>query len=65
MIGRDLLRSALLGALAARCGPCPCEGEEDEPGPHLATCPWSDPDYCDAPYVCPGCYAVGVEPCAS
>lgn len=24
---------------------CPCEGDTDEPGPHLAACPWADPDY--------------------
>ena len=24
---------------------CPCEGPTEAPGPHLATCPWSDPDY--------------------
>ena len=24
---------------------CPCEGPAEDPGPHLATCPWSDPDY--------------------
>lgn len=52
---------AVLGALEARGGTipeglrvlaglpadgsCPCEGPEEDPGPHLHTCPWSDPDY--------------------
>lgn len=24
---------------------CPCEGDADEPGEHIATCPWRDPDF--------------------
>lgn len=26
---------------------CQCESATEEPGPHLATCPWSDPNYDD------------------
>lgn len=26
---------------------CPCETDVEDPGPsHIATCPFSDPDYC-------------------
>lgn len=25
-------------------GPCPCEGEEEDPGPHMPWCAWRDPD---------------------
>jgi hypothetical protein len=29
-----------------RAGRCPCEHHEiDNPGEHLPSCPWSDPDY--------------------
>lgn len=24
---------------------CPCESDDDEPGPHLPSCPWADPAY--------------------
>lgn len=24
---------------------CPCETDVDDPGPHIAGCPWNDPDY--------------------
>jgi hypothetical protein len=24
---------------------CPCNTDVDEPGPHIASCPWNDPDY--------------------
>jgi hypothetical protein len=24
---------------------CPCEGEAEDPGPHLPDCPWNDPEY--------------------
>lgn len=24
---------------------CPCESDLDDPGPHIPTCPWADPDY--------------------
>lgn len=24
---------------------CPCEGDDDEPGPHIPTCPFSDPEH--------------------
>lgn len=23
---------------------CPCQGPEEDPGPHLRSCPWSDPE---------------------
>lgn len=26
---------------------CPCEGEVDDPGPHIASCRFSDPNYLD------------------
>jgi len=26
---------------------CPCHGPLDDPGSHLATCAWADPDYDD------------------
>lgn len=31
-------------ACAPDC-PCPCHGDADEPGPHLPTCAFADPDY--------------------
>ncbi len=31
------------------CG-CPCEGPDEDPGPHLAECPWNDPDFGDNPF---------------
>jgi len=37
-------RKLILASL--RAGICPCGNPEiEEPGEHLATCPWSDPDY--------------------
>ena len=24
---------------------CPCQTDVEEPGPHIASCPWSDPSY--------------------
>lgn len=24
---------------------CPCETDVEEPGPHIASCPWRDPNY--------------------
>lgn len=24
---------------------CPCQGEDEDPGDHIAACPWSDPEY--------------------
>ena len=30
---------------AIRAGICPCQTHVDNPGEHLATCPWSDPEY--------------------
>jgi hypothetical protein len=24
---------------------CPCQTDVEIPGPHIASCPWSDPDY--------------------
>ena len=42
---------------------CLCHTDVEEPGPHLDSCSWADPDY--EPHVCPGCYAVGGEPCAA
>ena len=24
---------------------CPCESEFDDPGPHVKSCPWNDPEY--------------------
>lgn len=35
---------------AIRAGVCPCETDVDNPGPHLVTCPWSDPDYGELPF---------------
>jgi hypothetical protein len=34
--------------LAAVATLCPCETELPDPGPHLPTCPWSDPEYSEA-----------------
>lgn len=37
---------AFLGEHAERAeAGCPCETDVEEPGPHLPSCPWSDPDY--------------------
>lgn len=27
--------------------PCPCQGEETDPGPHIPACPFNDPNYDD------------------
>lgn len=35
-----LVREAAIAA-----GQCPCETEAEDPGPHLPSCPWNDPDY--------------------
>lgn len=32
---------------AARGEVCPCETDVEDPGPHIDSCPWSDPDYDD------------------
>lgn len=40
-LGTDVDRVKRLNAV----GLCACESEVDDPGPHLASCPWSDPNY--------------------
>jgi hypothetical protein len=47
----DVLRAIALGTDEQRVkrlndvGLCACESEVEDPGPHLPSCPWSDPDY--------------------
>lgn len=47
--GREATYSPADKAFTCTCGHdpkiCPCEGEEDDPGPHLASCPFNDPNY--------------------
>ena len=35
---------------AIRAGICPCKTTVDNPGEHLASCSWSDPDHGDLPW---------------
>lgn len=31
--------------LASTPDVCPCQSDDETPGPHIATCPWKDPNY--------------------
>lgn len=43
---RRSVRDNKLVRAELRAGRCPCEHHEiDNPGEHLPSCPWSDPDY--------------------
>lgn len=36
---------AAVDAAVARGGECPCRTDLDDPGPHIASCPYADPEY--------------------
>ena len=43
---RRSVRDRKIVAAALKAGVCPCKSEAENPGAeHLASCPWSDPDY--------------------
>ena len=43
---RRSVRDRKIVAAALKAGICPCKSEAENPGAeHLASCPWSDPDY--------------------
>ncbi len=45
---RRTVRDRRLVTEALKAGICPCKSEAENPGAeHLASCPWSDPDYCE------------------
>ncbi len=56
----EILREAL-GVQPTRpaAEACPCESPDVLPGPHLPTCPWSDPNYDGDPVK--DCHWVGCE----
>lgn len=41
----DAVRALAPEAAPEQSAACPCEGDDEEPGPHLPSCPWADPDY--------------------
>lgn len=43
-------RAVLIQAFNGTVGlECPCQGELDDPGPHVEACPWKDPKYGNGP----------------